>query len=59
MLTFVSVIAFIIGANVLAFGGLIAVAKFQEFKAFKAQALRDAQALYAYRVRYGAEGVEF
>jgi hypothetical protein len=59
MLTFVSVIAFIVGANVLAFGILIAVYKFQEAKEFKAQARRNAETIHAYRVRYGAEGVEF
>lgn len=59
MLTFVSVIAFFVGANVLAFVGFIAVAKFQEFKESRTQARHNAEALHAYRVYYGASGVEF
>lgn len=59
MLSVVLIISFIVGANLIGFGTMLAVVKFQEAKEFKAQAGRNSQALYAYRVRYGAEGVEF
>lgn len=53
------VVVFIVLSNALAFGSLIAAVKFQELKEAREIAKRNAELVHAYRVRYGAKGVEY
>lgn len=54
MLNLLFAVGYIVGVNVLAFGTMIAVAKYQDFKDFKVVAQSNAEALHKYRVTYGA-----
>lgn len=55
MLAVFAIIGFIVLANVVGFGSMLAIVKVQEAKEAKAIAERNAKALHTYRVRYGSE----